>query len=207
MGVWLPDTGSHVHCLDTLVVSYGKCCRTGVRFSPHPLNPALLMRPSLKILLKKEAQFWERVEVHSSRKKCWPWKLPGRNSDGYGEFQFWYKKKKYRIGAHRAAYLLSRKKKLASDRVIRHVCDHPWCCNPYHMHRGSHNKNVQDRVRRGRSAIGSRSGRAKLTETDIPRIRRHLRRGRTPGQIAREYAVDPKAIRQIRNGETWKHVA
>lgn len=53
---------------------------------------------------------------------------------------------------------------------------------------------------------GSRNGRAKLNEADIPVIRKMLRDGDSCSAIAGLYKVSPASIHLIKNGETWKNV-
>lgn len=53
---------------------------------------------------------------------------------------------------------------------------------------------------------GSRNGMAKLIETDVIDILRRLSDGETTSALARRYNVGPRAIRNISNGVTWRHV-
>jgi hypothetical protein len=55
-------------------------------------------------------------------------------------------------------------------------------------------------------AHGSAHWQAKLTETDIPRIRELRAAGATILGLARAYGVTPPTIRSILDGITWKHV-
>ena len=90
------------------------------------------------------------------------------------------------------------------DMVVRHKCDNKRCINPNHLEIGTLADNVRDRVERGRSAVGSRNGRAKLTEDQAKAIK-----GLdliSVSLLARVFDVDRKTIRQIRQGKTWKHV-
>ena len=68
-------------------------------------------------------------------------------------------------------------------------------------------ENMKDRERHGRHDKGSSSVKAKLTESDIPVIRRLLMRpDRSMNAIAVRYKVNVATIRDIRDGKTWKHV-
>lgn len=53
---------------------------------------------------------------------------------------------------------------------------------------------------------GSKCGMSKLTERDIPVIRRRLLTGESCSQIAPDYHVSPGTIGFIRDGKTWGHV-
>lgn len=62
----------------------------------------------------------------------------------------------------------------------------------------------------GRSGIigprGSKSGHAKLTEADIPKIRSMLKDGLAPADIGRLFGVSRQSVNDIRAGRTWSHV-
>lgn len=88
--------------------------------------------------------------------------------------------------------------------VVRHKCDNPNCINLEHLELGTHADNVADRVERQRSAKGSQNGRAKLTDDDVKYIRNDETHNIT--QLATMFNVDRKAIRNIKQNKTWKHV-
>jgi integrase len=52
-------------------------------------------------------------------------------------------------------------------------------------------------------ARGERNGRSKLDWTKVEEIRVLIEEGETDWKIAKRYAVDPKAVRNIREGKTW----
>jgi hypothetical protein len=154
---------------------------------------------SEQVLDKYEvARFWSRVEVRK-QDHCWPWRY-GSNKEGYGEFRM------HDDGAsspaHRIAYRISNGD-IETGLVIRHTCDNPLCCNPKHLLKGTHEDNVADRVARGRSARGERSGRAKLTELGVRWIRASALSNE---YCARRMNVDIKTIRDIRSRKIWAHV-
>jgi len=88
--------------------------------------------------------------------------------------------------------------------VIRHTCDNRKCINPEHLILGTHQDNVKDRVKRGRSANGKRNGRSKLTGKQALVIYKNKKNTRT--ELARKYNVDRQVIRKIQIGETWRCV-
>jgi len=53
---------------------------------------------------------------------------------------------------------------------------------------------------------GSKNGRAKLTENDIPKIREMLKSGMTQTAIAKLYGVNQTQISLITLGKGWRHV-
>lgn len=93
--------------------------------------------------------------------------------------------------------------------VVRHVCDNPACVNPEHLVAGTQADNVRDRDERGRTALGSKSGAAKLTEPMVAAARAlYIPGSREFGAraLARRFGVDHRSMGRALNGETWKHV-
>lgn len=153
-------------------------------------------------LLAENPRFWQNVSFHDGEDDCWEW-TAGRSygDDVRGCCRF----RGERMAAHRAAYIMG-KGDIPAGMVIRHSCDNPICVRPDHLSVGTHADNVADRVARGRSAVGSRNGRAKLTEDDVRKIRQELVKGVSRAALARLYSVDNAVIRQIDLGKTWKCV-
>ncbi|MFN8696309.1 MAG: hypothetical protein ACK50D_13240 [Burkholderiales bacterium] len=87
--------------------------------------------------------------------------------------------------------------------MLRHKCDNPKCCNPLHLTKGTVADNVRDRVERGRSAIGSRNGRTKLTPEQALAI---FVSEEPVAYVARMYGVAPKTVRDLKAGRTWKAI-
>lgn len=71
---------------------------------------------------------------------------------------------------------------------------------------GTPKENVEDSLRKGRWAIGSRSGNAKLTEQDVAVIRRDHPQF-SQRQLAQRYGVTKTAIRSVLHRKSWAHVA
>lgn len=90
--------------------------------------------------------------------------------------------------------------KLETSVVVRHKCDNRLCINLDHLITGSHADNVADRVARGRSAKGETNGRAKLNWEKADMIRES---SLSNSELAVLYVVDPKVIRNIKNGISW----
>lgn len=82
---------------------------------------------------------------------CWRW-LGALNRKGYGTLR--HEGRTMRV--HRIMYLLDRGYLPQSDdAVVRHTCDHPWCCNPKHLRVGSHHANSRDMSNQGRGRNGA----------------------------------------------------
>lgn len=67
-------------------------------------------------------------------------------------------------------------------------------------------ENAADRDKHGRTSRGSRHPTSKLSETDIPKIRDHVRDGLSERAIGKLFGVSGQTIRRIKLGEKWKHV-
>lgn len=70
--------------------------------------------------------------------------------------------------------------------------------------------NITDMIGKGRkrscNRTGSNNTRAKLTEVDIPIIRKRFLLGHTNAEIARDYGVVSSSISKIRLGQRWSHI-
>jgi hypothetical protein len=138
-----------------------------------------------------------REITYLKNKECW--ECTSHTTDSYGYPII--KKEGKSITIFRYFY-----KKYISDvpkgMVIRHTCDNRMCINPSHLIVGTQEDNVADRVLRGRSATGISHGRSKLTPEQVLFIRNNL--DVKVSKLAKNYCVDPKAIRDVRNGKTWR---
>lgn len=150
------------------------------------------------------ARFWSKVRVSESNAECWEWSA-STSAKGYGRFKHngWVKK------AHRVAWEIFNDD-LLGDRVARHACDNPRCCNPHHIEPGTVQDNVADMMNRGRHRAPSlameMNPRAKLTADDVRSIKGRISAGEPDSLIANDYPVTPSAIRQIRIGASWRLV-
>ena len=104
--------------------------------------------------------------------------------------------------AHRFSYQVFHGK-IPDGLVVRHKCDTPLCVNPYHLQTGTVADNVMDRVIRGRSAVGERNGKAKLTAEMAIAI---FRDKRPYPEICEDYGVNKSTVSLIKLGKTWSHV-
>lgn len=70
---------------------------------------------------------------------------------------------------------------------------------------GTRSENLHDAVRHGAKPVGEDAYQAKLRNSDIPVIRSLF--GRISYcEIGRRYGVSDAAIRQIKDGKSWKHI-
>lgn len=144
-------------------------------------------------------RFWSQVNVTADERKCWVW--TGRTErKGYGRKKF---DGKYRLAHHIAWFLAYR---TFPDDCLLHSCDNPPCVNPRHLSEGTHYDNVADRQKKRRQARGERIGKAKLTSSEVRRIRVELAKGRFQKDIAKDFHVYATTICNINTGTTWSHV-
>lgn len=72
--------------------------------------------------------FWQRVIKSDT---CWDW-TGQRSSEGYGEVQLKRKPKRYRMRAHRFAYLIL-VGPIPDGLTLDHLCRNRACVNPAHL--------------------------------------------------------------------------
>lgn len=139
--------------------------------------------------------FWSCVEKGLLPDDCWKW--CGTTADGYGVFSDHcrcFRAHRYSFWLHNGYWPMPQ---------CRHTCDNPPCTNPAHLKAGTIQDNMRDKVERGRQARGERQGHARLTRSDVERIRQYLAESYSMREIARRFAVSPTAIGKIKAGETW----
>ncbi|KKM79638.1 hypothetical protein LCGC14_1347910 [marine sediment metagenome] len=147
-------------------------------------------------------RFWDKVNIQLFG-ACWEWKA-GVDKDGYGRF---YLQRRWKP-AHRVAWEITHKRVLTSKlEHVCHECDNPPCCNPRHLYLGDSDTNIGDRVRRGRSARGEKSGGSKLTTKEVLLIR-ELREVEmlTCKVLMSRFAASKSAINKVLRRATWTHI-
>lgn len=145
-----------------------------------------------------EERFWKYVK---KTRKCWLW-TGSKSGGGYG--QFWTNN--IMVKAHRFSWELHNGK-IPQDMLICHTCDIKNCVNPSHLFLGTGQDNAKDRESKGRGnqPKGEKHYRAKLSETEVKKIRMlHKKSKRTQEQLAAQYGVAQSLISRIVNNELWK---
>jgi hypothetical protein len=147
-----------------------------------------------------DALFWAQVQ-RGSEDDCWPW-LGYQDAAGYGRTN-----KCGEHFAHRVAWVLTQGQ-IPTGLKVLHTCDNPPCCNPAHLYLGTQLENMRDMVQRGRGGDhrGQRNGRARISESDVCRIRSEREMGQTQGQLAALFGVGQQAISRLLAGKSWGHV-
>lgn len=142
---------------------------------------------------------------------CWEQRSGQTSSRGYGCVVL----NGERYTAHRAAYALVNGP-IPAGMCVCHRCDNPRCIRPSHLFLGTQRENMRDREAKGRSGdrrpprlLGSASGQARLTESQVRHILDlYASTTLSARAIARMVGgvVSPQAILLIVTGKTWPHV-
>lgn len=147
----------------------------------------------------KPIDVFKFIDMHDGDKTvCWEWigGLGGRKNDKRPYFQL----RGQKILAYRLVYDLfhGATAPLTEGLVVRHKCDNPVCCNPYHLERGTQKQNEHDKHRRNRSGA--------LPNAAVARIRamwnaRDSRGNRTftQAELGRMFGVARETITSIIN--------
>lgn len=110
--------------------------------------------------------------------------------------------------AHRYAYELAFGE-IPKGKLVCHRCDNPSCCNPDHLFLGDQIDNMRDRKSKGgyrTQAKGGRNGSSKLSDADIPEIRKLLASGVKQKDVAEIYGVTQPLISMIALRKKWDHI-
>lgn len=143
-----------------------------------------------------EMRYWGKVDKRGPD-ECWPW-IGAITSHGYGCTA--YKGKV--VGAHKVAYMLTNGD-VPAGLEIMHSCDNRPCCNPAHLTVGTRQDNIDDKVRKGRTAKHSKKN--TLSPDDVREIR-SLRGIEPSGSLAKRFNVEQPHIINIWNRKCWRSV-
>jgi hypothetical protein len=146
---------------------------------------------------------FRRINMHDGdRTVCWEWK--GAHGKGTrNEYRPRVVIGKENFYTYRVVYELYTGYKLQKGDVIRHQCDHSWCCNPFHMVIGTQSDNVADMLQRER--VG-------MKHFHVKRIMQMLELGCTAAYVCEkmregyDMSLDVSVIRKIRLRTVYKHI-
>jgi hypothetical protein len=138
--------------------------------------------------------------VRGEAGQCWEWQGSIAKT-GYGRISV----NAGRMLAHRASYLIHYGI-LPDELEVCHRCDNRPCVNPEHLFLGTHQDNMTDASKKGRTHPGEQTYGAKLNDEAIRLIREAYRNGELQRVLAERYGVASSAISMIVNRNTWKHV-
>jgi DNA-binding transcriptional regulator YiaG len=143
----------------------------------------------------------KHLEFRETSDGCFECTSHTSNRGGYTEYHF--NGKKYVL--HRYIYEECFGE-IPDNMIVRHKCDNRLCINPEHLELGTHLENMKDMTDRKRQCRGENSPFAKLTEKDIPEIRKMLQDGIKMTDIAKRYNVSRSTISNIKRRKTWTHI-
>lgn len=120
----------------------------------------------------------------------------GFGSGGYGDIDIeWANEEvrkffenygaRYRVRAHRAAWLLAGNKLSKTHNKVRHLCHNRTCINIEHLASGTDYDNYHDSVKAGRRVPKGKQPRTPKWEKEV--IRDKLRSGMLVNRVAREH--------------------
>ena len=138
----------------------------------------------------KPVDVFRHINMHNGDQSvCWEWE-GSFDKKGRPLFPLMGTKKI----AYRLVYELVFGVSLTPEQLLLHQCDHPWCCNPYHVKIGTHQENMdemKDRERHGLPKIVVNA--IRTLAKDIPHA-----------TIAERYGVSRETVRDIVNERTHK---
>lgn len=106
------------------------------------------------------------------------------------------------VYAHR--YIFSSiKGEIPPGKQVNHCCNNKRCIRPDHLYCGTQAENMQDMIRSGRSARGSRHHRAKITGEQALEIAQRVRDGERSVEIARTMGLEVYIIKNVKFGKSW----
>jgi hypothetical protein len=152
----------------------------------------------MEITEKDKERFLSKVDRTG---ECWEW-MASRDCDGYGRFSIRHKMYK----ANRVAFFIE-KGPIPDGMCVCHYCDNPSCVRPSHLFAGTISDNMIDMHRKGRKPeFGEHNGHAKLSTSDVLKIRQLAAIGKSSYAIAVGFPVSPTTIQYIVRRELWKHI-
>lgn len=129
--------------------------------------------------------FLKQIDPSGGHKACWPW-LGFKNPKGYGQSSINNKT----MLAHRWSYQHHHGVVIPSDLQVRHTCDHPSCCNPFHLLLGTNQDNVNDKMQRGRF----RGKQTRFSQEDLDKMKQLRMSGMSRDQIAKRFGCDKTTV-------------
>lgn len=146
----------------------------------------------------------KRIEENSipePNSGCWLWLRAISNREGYGQISVWGGI----LYAHRLSYLAYRGP-IPHGLFVCHKCDVRTCVNPDHLFVATHQENMADRNRKGRTAHvkGEDNHASKVTAEQVRSI---ISDDRLQRLIAADYGITQSQVSRIKSGDKWKHVA
>lgn len=135
---------------------------------------------------------------------CWLW-LASCDKDGYGKFGIGGRTTR----ANRASWQM-RRGGIPDGQQVLHRCDTPCCVNPEHLFIGDDKVNAADKAAKGRASRvsvprpGEANPAARLSATQVARMRRLRADGAQLKQLAEQYGVSLSHVSNVVRGLRWR---
>lgn len=130
--------------------SDGACCTRLMEITVSKVTYGLLVDILPILQGKRLERFLSRIDRSGGPDACHPW-IGKTGKLGYALVQGSVQYQGYSFLAHRVAWALARGEE-PNERIIRHSCDNPPCCNERHLIAGTLKDNHADMIQRGRAA-------------------------------------------------------
>lgn len=140
----------------------------------------------LKFIIIKKGNTWNEKDlvVQVSKNGCWEVISHKPDSNGYGQ----YKGKRTHILMYEKYY-----GEIPCGMVVRHKCDNPICCSPFHLELGTQKDNVKDMYDRNRqSSVITKDLAIEIAKYDG-----------TVKEICEKFNVSSDIVNHIKNGSSW----
>lgn len=138
---------------------------------------------------------------------CWEW--TGQiKKNGYGVTLITLAPHKYHpYNVHKLAWIVANGA-VPAGLCVCHACDNRRCINPKHLFLGTHQANMTDarQKKRFQDQRGSKNNKARLTESDVLRIRALSENGTSRVEIARMFNLGKGHASRIIHRQLWAHI-
>lgn len=129
-----------------------------------------------------------------------------KSPDGYYSVTLRANNKSRTVSVHMAVLLAFKGPPPTTNHEGAHWDGNPSNNKLKNLRWSTHIENGNDMRRHGRNSQGSKNKSAKLTERQIPLIRRLQKQGWTLRSLGERFYVDLSTIHLVCNGQHWKHV-
>ncbi len=155
----------------------------------------------MNITKKQINNFFRKVDKSKGPLRCWEW--TASKVRGYGSFG---KIQNKTTLAHRLSFQLMYGDMINEKPCICHACDNRSCVNPLHLFLGTHQDNMDDMKKKGRSPnfVGENNGRAILSKENVADIKNSIKNGVSNRFLSEKYNVSNQTISSIKHGLIWK---
>lgn len=145
----------------------------------------------------KRTKFFRRVPAVPNARGCLEW-TGSFFKVGYPQFCFAGTK----LYGHRVAYELVNGE-IPKGQSVLHECDNPKCVNPRHLFLGTMKENMDDKIAKGRNAVGAQQNLGALDHEKAAAIRYLRAAGMSREAVAAKFGVTPTTISRVTAGKAW----